>query len=451
MVEKRSLPVPIIPVSVMHSDGALLQLKANCACGGSCPRCERAPDLKIQTEAAISKPGDQYEQLADRAAEQVMRMPDPSLQRKCTGCTDASAPSPNYEEEVDQENTILRKREFVSDDPPPDDMAPVKNVLSSRGQELDRETRGFFEPRFGYDFGDVRVHTDSAAAGSARAMSARGYTVGNNIVFAAGQYQPRTETGKRLVAHELAHVVQQGTVLQKQLIQRDCDDPNFCKPLNSYQEVIALQQLLRTVYLPLEATKFNNQTKNLYERYLSRRPGDSLAPVEFNDANSDLVKSFAESWATSDDQDAIIDLIGARLSRVPLQPGAPVTVPVERFLSRAEMDNRDITFSNPFSIAGHIAGGIGSSDAGDDYRKILSGDVTLEKVELVGSTGYVLVSTSLNYEVFDAVDFCPGDCGSPAEQLITIPMSRLEASNEAYDVPFKVTFVPESRSKRFWY
>jgi hypothetical protein len=53
--------------------------------------------------------------------------------------------------------------------------------------------------------------------------------------------------------------------------------------------------------------------------------------------------------------------------------------------------------------------------------------------------------------VFDAIDFCPGDCGSREERLITVPMSRLEASGEAYDVPFKVTFVPESRSKRIFY
>jgi hypothetical protein len=103
------------------------------------------------------------------------------------------------------------------------------------------------------------------------------------------------------------------------------------------------------------------------------------------------------------------------------------------------------------SIAGHIAGGIGGSDAGPDYRKITWGNVTLEKTPLVGGAGYVTVSPTLHYEVFDTVDFCPGDYGSPAEQLVTVPMSRLEAGGQAYDVPFKVTFVPASRSKRIWY
>jgi hypothetical protein len=123
---------------------------------------------------------------------------------------------------------------------------------------------------------------------------------------------------------------------------------------------------------------------------------------------------------------------------------------VANFLSSAELNDRPINYSNPFSISGHIAGGIGSSDAGPDSRKA-SGNVTLEKVPLIGSSGYVKVDTYLTYDVFDAVDFCPGDCGSPAEQIVTVPMSRLEAGGQAYDVPFRVTFVPESRTKRFFY
>ena len=94
---------------------------------------------------------------------------------------------------------------------------------------------------------------------------------------------------------------------------------------------------------------------------------------------------------------------------------------------------------------------IGSSAAGDDYRKITYGNVTLEKTVLFGNTGYVSVELTPRYEVFDAIDFCPGDCGSYAEQWVTIPMSRLEASGAAYDVPFKVRFTPETRSERFWF
>jgi hypothetical protein len=328
----------------------------------------------------------------------------------------------------------------------------VHEALSSPGQALDSTTRAFFEPRFGREFSDVRVHTDGTAAASARAVHAHAYTLGNQIVFNTGQWRPHTEQGQALLAHELTHVVQQGGGQTATTIQRDCGDPDFCTPYPTAADAAAAEATIRSVYLPIEGVKFGANSRALYERYLSRSPGDSLAPVIFDDPTSDVVDSFATSSNTDNDQDAIIDLIGARLSRAPGPLGdyTPTIMSIANFLSSSEMDNRPINYSNPFSIAGHIAGGIGSSDAGDDYRKVW-GNVTLEKVPLIGSTGYVSVGTTLHYEVFDAIDFCPGDCGSPAEQVVTVPMSRLEASGEAYDVPFKVTFVPESRSKRFFY
>ncbi|HEX7288140.1 MAG TPA: DUF4157 domain-containing protein [Candidatus Angelobacter sp.] len=84
----------------------------------------------------------------------------------------------------------------------------VHQVLNSPGQPLDTSTRSFFEPRFGHDFSKVRVHTDDRAAESARAVNALAYTVGRDVVFAAGQYVPHTHAGSRLLAHELAHSLQ---------------------------------------------------------------------------------------------------------------------------------------------------------------------------------------------------------------------------------------------------
>lgn len=85
----------------------------------------------------------------------------------------------------------------------------VHEVLRSPGQPLDVATRAFMEPRFGHDFSQVRVHTDVRAAESARAVNALAYTMGSNVVFGAGEYTPDTNTGKKLIAHELTHVVQQ--------------------------------------------------------------------------------------------------------------------------------------------------------------------------------------------------------------------------------------------------
>jgi hypothetical protein len=85
----------------------------------------------------------------------------------------------------------------------------VHEVLNSPGQPLDKTTRAFMEPRFGYDFSGVRVHMDAKAAESAHAVNALAYTVGRDIAFDAGQYLPHTISGRRLLAHELTHVAQQ--------------------------------------------------------------------------------------------------------------------------------------------------------------------------------------------------------------------------------------------------
>ena len=115
---------------------------------------------------SVSSPGDLHEQEAERLAERVTRLPGPLTQR-ANGTTPPS------------------------------------------GAALPDELRSYFEPRFGHDFSRVRVHTDACAARSAQALGAQAYTLGNNMVLGAGQYAPHTDAGKHLLAHELAHVVQQ--------------------------------------------------------------------------------------------------------------------------------------------------------------------------------------------------------------------------------------------------
>src|SRR5438876_3498083 len=86
----------------------------------------------------------------------------------------------------------------------------VKEVVGSGGgAPLDNDTRGFMESRLGADFSDVRVHTDATASESAQAVQAHAYTVGNDVVFQSGKYAPENDSGKRMLAHELTHVVQQ--------------------------------------------------------------------------------------------------------------------------------------------------------------------------------------------------------------------------------------------------
>jgi hypothetical protein len=103
----------------------------------------------------------------------------------------------------------------------------VHEVLRSPGQPLDSGIRAFMEPRFGHDFSSVRIHTDAQAANSARAVNALAYTVGRDVVFGEGQFQPQSNTGQRLMAHELTHVVQQnGLPPQSRLLIERADSAN---------------------------------------------------------------------------------------------------------------------------------------------------------------------------------------------------------------------------------
>ncbi len=131
-------------------------------------------------------------------------------QRKCA-CGGTPGPTGECEscrkKREAREGTLQRKAsslESVGEVPP-----IVHEVLQSTGQPLEKDTRGFMESRFGHDFSRVRIHTDSKAIQSARAVNALAYTVGQEIVFETGQYAPKTNAGRRLLGHELAHTLQQ--------------------------------------------------------------------------------------------------------------------------------------------------------------------------------------------------------------------------------------------------
>jgi hypothetical protein len=176
-------------------------------------------DLRV---GAIDDP---LEREADAVADRVMRMADPGVSvasvpmrvsRKCAACEETSAVAG------------LQRKESAPR--PGRDQAPpiVHATLSSPGRPLDPAVRTFFEPRFGRDFGPVRVHSDSAAATSARSINAAAYTVGSHLVFGSGQFQPGNASGRRLIAHELAHVVQQSGGAAALSVQRagECEGRN---------------------------------------------------------------------------------------------------------------------------------------------------------------------------------------------------------------------------------
>jgi hypothetical protein len=177
----------------------------------------------LQAKYRVSNPGDAQEREADRVAEVVMRSPDPTsavgisaqssstprVDRACSACEASDATSTS--EDSRDELQLWAKGENPAGAASRASEANVSAVIDGGGgKPLGERERSFFEPRFGRDFENVRVHADSEAARSARSIDALAYTVGRDIVFAEGQYRPETEAGGSLLAHELAHVVQQG-------------------------------------------------------------------------------------------------------------------------------------------------------------------------------------------------------------------------------------------------
>jgi hypothetical protein len=133
-----------------------------------------------------------------------------TLQRKC----DCGNHTMSAECEDCEKKKISIQRQAIggmeSSEAPP----IVHDVLRSPGQPLDSATRAFMEPRFGHDFSHVRVHTGEKPEESARSVNSLAYTVGQDIVFGAGKYQPHTRDGLRLVAHELTHTLQQSSLMR---------------------------------------------------------------------------------------------------------------------------------------------------------------------------------------------------------------------------------------------
>lgn len=191
--------------SLSSKVGQALQRK--CACGnhtmagGECEECGKKKRFGLQTKLKINEPGDVYEQEADRIADQVMARP---------AHYPAGGTPPRIQRVVEQLSGQMT------------DAAPasVDHVLANPGRPLEPALRRDMERRFGHDFSQVRVHSGAAAERSARDVNAHAYTVGHEMVFGAGRFVPGTHEGRRLIAHELTHVVQQSAADSIRTVER---------------------------------------------------------------------------------------------------------------------------------------------------------------------------------------------------------------------------------------
>jgi hypothetical protein len=223
--------LPTVKASPLSQDGGL---KHKCACRNSAGMSETYTECqekgetsqleRIQPKLTVSQPNDKYEREADRIADQVMRMPEPSIKGQIQPADEekegtiqtkaiASQITPLVQRQMDldeeEKNSIVQPKGMPGQalTVAPHISAHIQN-LKGRGQPLSKTTRSFFEPRFRHNFSQVRVYSDSETT---LAVNSRAYTLGNDIVFESGQYNPHTYEGKKLIAHELAHIIQQRT------------------------------------------------------------------------------------------------------------------------------------------------------------------------------------------------------------------------------------------------
>jgi hypothetical protein len=186
----------------------------------------------IQAKLKVGQPGDIYEQEADRVADEVIRISNTEMrqQSKRGGETQtqllAGRITSFLQRQVEEEEEELPQTGMMAaiGGESPGSLEAGITTLRSGGHSLPGHVRAFFEPRFGYDFGRVRIHTDSLAAETASSVNARAFTLGRDIVFGAGEYTPETTVGKRLLAHELTHVVQQRSAIARRRTREHADD-----------------------------------------------------------------------------------------------------------------------------------------------------------------------------------------------------------------------------------
>jgi len=275
--------------------------------------------LAIQPKLTIGEPNDKYEEEADRVANQVMRMAVPHSSADDNASAVSSdlhsygssqgegkiqlkqiAPQIQRQEELEEEEEEMLQAKSAESTTP--EVTPAINSdiqsLKGGGRPLSGGERCFFEPRFGADFSAVRVHSDMRAANVARSINARAFTLGRDVVFGAGEYSPETSLGRKLLAHELTHVVQQNSApVSAKQIQRDDDDgvpaqqpPATAAPTLNFGTVGATLTRGDTLIATVNFTANAGETMNVTRwRYITTNHGTVTRPSRQS--------TFQSSWS----------------------------------------------------------------------------------------------------------------------------------------------------------
>jgi hypothetical protein len=330
------------------------------------------------------------------------------------------------------------------------------------------------EQGFGHDFSQVRVHADAIADQSARDVNAHAYTAGHDIVFRAGQFAPGRSTGRRLIAHELTHFVQQSggerlpphvqrqgmepTDVPASAVLRDAPNAKtwtgaparcglaFCRPLPSEGMAIDSRKDMWLLFAAGIAYAVSSRVVPLWGTWAF---GGSSSILNLT---TDFGGDFMTSLTTAKTTKFLMDAIRAELTATPpSMPAAgfvkfdiPTLLPSAVKAIDDPVSPNQMNFNAIGEIPGNIAGGIAKDQAAtpigahpspQNDERIAKGTVT------VFDTGAnLMIIPNLSYTVKDTIDLCPGDCGAEKEQIATIPMSQWEATGISGDVPFTVDF-----------
>jgi hypothetical protein len=229
----------------------------------------------IQAKLVVGQPGDVYEQEADRVADEVMRMPEPEVQRRAEEEEKekeeliqtnpiAEQITPLVQRQAEEEEEEEEEEELIQTKAHSSQATEVTYNIESRiqslkggGQPLSEPTRAFFEPRFRHNFGQVCIHTNAEADTLNRLMNARAFTTGQDIFLRQGEYNTGSSSGRKLLAHELTHVVQQAKSLQRYLIHREMGP---VVPATNQQRREFIQEAIRFLNQAAEFYPLQRQT-----------------------------------------------------------------------------------------------------------------------------------------------------------------------------------------------
>jgi Domain of unknown function (DUF4157)/Lysine-specific metallo-endopeptidase len=210
--------------------------------------------ISIQCKLSIGAPDDPLEHEADTMTDTIMRMPEQNfIQRKCSQCEE--------EEKLQRKPlaSFIQRKESSAGATASDAITNQINSSKGSGSNMDSQTQSFMQSRFGADFSDIKIHTGTESTQLNRELNAKAFTVGNDIYFNGGQYNPNSDTGKHLLAHELTHTVQQLGV--KSVIQQAHDfDIRRIEPNSAdFPNMIFFDQGSATI-VPGELTKITTLT-----------------------------------------------------------------------------------------------------------------------------------------------------------------------------------------------